>query len=445
MIWIKYISVLISACLFTILYICESYGILSILGCSLVLYITYRLILIKNNPIPIEIVAIVISGFQWIVSPTISYHLTSSPYEMSVPEHVYMMKALPMYFSFVIGIFFATTRKDVSINCSNFHEYCVKNERFALLLIIMGLLSRLIPSGNANLSFLVNLIGFCLYIGSIMLCFAYPKKIYYIVLPLIIFTSVESMISSMFHSFIIWASFIFLVLFYLRRISKMQRIFIAIFAMLCLLVMQTVKPIYRSYTWNSQYSGNKVVLFASLFTDAMSGDFYNSDSLSDVNSRFNQGWIISRIFNRIPEKHDYLYGTTILEAINATIIPRFLNPNKKNSGKDSLKDFEVFTGYKLQSGTSMGLSLLGEGYGNFGVVGGSMFLFIWGLTVSRFISLLKRLSEKTPCWYFFIPLICFNLIKAEINFISVLNWTFKSFVFVALILYFAKQFKLIKQ
>lgn len=35
----------------------------------------------------------------------------------------------------------------------------------------------------------------------------------------------------------------------------------------------------------------------------------------------------------------------------------------------------------------------------------------------------------------FLPIICFNLIKAEISMMSVLNWTVKSVLFVGVVIY----------
>lgn len=42
----------------------------------------------------------------------------------------------------------------------------------------------------------------------------------------------------------------------------------------------------------------------------------------------------------------------------------------------------------------MGLSILGESYGNFGLLGGTVFMFIWGVFIAKFISFIDRLSIK---------------------------------------------------
>jgi len=42
---------------------------------------------------------------------------------------------------------------------------------------------------------------------------------------------------------------------------------------------------------------------------------------------------------------------------------------------------------------------------------------------------------KDFLWIMFLPIICFNLIKAEISMMSVLNWTVKSVLFVGVVIY----------
>ena len=128
-------------------------------------------------------------------------------------------------------------------------------------------------------------------------------------------------------------------------------------------------------------------------------------------------------------------GRTYVDAFNSAILPRFLFPNKKGAGAQSREDFIEMTGYHLSRGTSMGLSILGESYGNFGLLGGTVFMFIWGVFIAKFISFIDRLSIKDFLWIMFLPIICFNLIKAEISMMSVLNWTVKSVLFVGVVIY----------
>ena len=61
-------------------------------------------------------------------------------------------------------------------------------------------------------------------------------------------------------------------------------------------------------------------------------------------------------------------------------------------------------------------------------------MFIWGVFIAKFISFIDRLSMKDFLWIMFLPIICFNLIKAEISMMSVLNWTVKSVLFVGVVI-----------
>ena len=213
---------------------------------------------------------------------------------------------------------------------------------------------------------------------------------------------------------------------------------IAIFIMsfVGIFLLQTVKASYRQAIWYNDYSGSKVEFFFSLLVNnAININEVRSEKEETTIARYNQGWIISRIYNNIPQNHDFLGGRTYVDAFNSAILPRFLFPNKKGAGAQSREDFIEMTGYHLSRGTSMGLSILGESYGNFGLLGGTVFMFIWGVFIAKFISFIDRLSIKDFLWIMFLPIICFNLIKAEISMMSVLNWTVKSVLFVGVVIY----------
>ncbi len=88
-------------------------------------------------------------------------------------------------------------------------------------------------------------------------------------------------------------------------------------------------------TWEHEYTGNKLELFATLFLNKVenmvSGNenarvsFYpnEKDEVSETNNRLNQGWIISRIMQNIPNQTPYLEGETISDAIYSSLFPGF--------------------------------------------------------------------------------------------------------------------------
>ena len=70
----------------------------------------------------------------------------------------------------------------------------------------------------------------------------------------------------------------------------------------------------------------------------------------------------------VPAKKPFVNGRTINEAIEASVLPRFLAPNKVGADQ-ALINFKEITGLGLSKRASMGLSLIAEFYANYGIVG----------------------------------------------------------------------------
>ncbi|MFT6948560.1 MAG: hypothetical protein ACJARP_002994 [Vicingaceae bacterium] len=55
------------------------------------------------------------------------------------------------------------------------------------------------------------------------------------------------------------------------------------------------------------------------------------EETNKVNSRLNQGWIISKIMDNILQNEEYLGGETVIDALSTSFLPRFLFPDKKGT------------------------------------------------------------------------------------------------------------------
>ena len=96
--------------------------------------------------------------------------------------------------------------------------------------------------------------------------------------------------------------------------------------------------------------------------------------------RFNEGWHISLVINYMDTTNHYLHGKSIVDSVVGILIPRILMPEKRQAGgRDNI---ERMTFYKLNSQTSMNVSYVGEGYGNFGKIGCFLFTFIIGVMLN---------------------------------------------------------------
>jgi hypothetical protein len=78
----------------------------------------------------------------------------------------------------------------------------------------------------------------------------------------------------------------------------------------------------------------------------------------------------------------------------------------------------------------MGISIIGEAYGNFKVMGGILFMGIWGFLLAKIWIFLLKKCLKTPLLLAFLPLIFLQVIKAETELVVVLNHLVKSSIVV---------------
>ena len=163
----------------------------------------------------------------------------------------------------------------------------------------------------------------------------------------------------------------------------------------------------------------------------------------DVLTRLNQGWIISAVIENVDNKNIRLNGSSIFYAIQASFLPRFLMSNK--SGAGGQQNFRLLSGLEIDDKTSMGVSLVGELYANFGLIGTIISFFLFSLLLNLFLNKLFRISKKNILVLFFIPLIFFQVVKAETELVVILNHLVKASILSALIIYTINRLKLDKK
>ena len=131
-------------------------------------------------------------------------------------------------------------------------------------------------------------------------------------------------------------------------------------------------------------------------------------------------------------------GETIIKGIQASLLPRFLAPDKAKAG--GREYFERFTGKFISKNTSMGLSPLGEAYANFGIVEGAIFMLLLGLFYNFILKKIFSYAATYPTLILFLPLIFLQVVKAEVDFAVVINYLIKAIIAVALLFWFSRNF-----
>jgi hypothetical protein len=410
---------------------------ISYIGLFFVGYVAFRFFKSLGKRLPVLELLLLIAGMQWILGAFIEYKVSYDhfKYYMYVDESTYMGYVVPAYALFVIVVFFINRKESkLDINLDELTPY----SSYGLLLLGIGIVADFTKSSvPGSLQFVFFLLANFKYIGALILFFSKKKWHKYIFYLTILYLLLYSIRSGFFHDFILWSSFFYMFWAYKIKPSYRTNLVILIVGFFLSTVIQMVKSDYRELIWNG-YSGDPVGLFINIMQKRISGGF-NEDrgEEGELNARLNQGWIISAILEHTPRVEPYAKGETIKEAMFASALPRFLNPDKKIAG--GVENFEKYTGIQLEKNTSMGMSLMGEAYANFGKMG-ILFLGFWGFVLSGFWNFLIRKSKKKIIILFFLPLIFLQVVKAETELVVVLNHMVKASILVAGVLWLSKGF-----
>lgn len=411
-------------------------GFLSMIGVLAVVFVGLKFIFALGKRIPILELLLLIAGAQWIVGPIIEYQsgFDHFRYHMYVDETAYINYVVPAYLVLCGVIFFAIKNEPrLDVNLNFFDDYPHSGIILFVLGAIFGFVENIVPE---SVRFVFYLLGNFKYIGALILLFSPIGWHRYVFYGTLIYLFGESLQSGLFHDFILWATFFYMFWAYKVKPSVLTSLSLMFIGFLVATGIQLVKADFRTMVWNG-YTGNKAELFVDILVRKISGGFVeDKQEQGDLNVRLNQGWIISAIMQNTPKWEPYAEGETVVEAVYASVFPRFLIPEKRKAG--GVKNFERFTGLQLNSSTSMGISVLGEGYANYGIFGGIVFMGIFGLVLAFFWKLMMKWIEKLPIILFFLPLFWLQVVKAETELSVVLNHLVKSILLVLVIFWISK-------
>lgn len=417
------------------------------IGLSFSLFIALRFINLLGKTFPLKELLVLMVTLQWIVGAKISYGYEDIHYKyfMYVEESVYMSLVVPATVLLYIGLLVFRI-PNLKLMLSQVFENDMVDKiymtRVASVLLFLGIFGAVLARvlDIASLFFIFFMLSLLIYVAIGYFLYLYPNKKNVIFLTALIITFLQALSVGLFHHFFLMAIFLFAI-YVDNKKSLLWKTILITFAVILVNILQVVKADYRNIIWkSSSLNQSKFEIFSELVEEHFLGEstkeqsIYPSDgkpseNVSKVTTRINQGWIISKIMDYVPRHTDHLGGKSVSDAISASLLPRFLFPNK-TSTEDALMVFEKVTGLTLIGGTSMGLSVVGEFYANYGIYGAWLAMFIYGLFISFFLKLLVRLSGNSPFFVLWLVVIFFQVIKAETYLIKVLNHLIKASIFV---------------
>jgi len=397
---------------------------------------------------------IVLAIIQWLIMPILSYHIyNKSNYlavlwvkTMEVPSETYYEYVLPGTIAMILGFKFPLkyppSYKNPIAYIHQTQAYLMGKSQIGWNLIALGAVTSSVGFiAPAVLGNVVFLFGALVYCGILYLFYSDYKNKWVPLSILFLMEGINSLKSGMFGGslFVLITFFIILSLQWeLKFITKLSAIVVGFFF---IVILQSVKGEYRSATWSS--GNGSASTFGTLISQKIDNKetLINQDNLFFLVTRFNNGWQISRTMARVPAKLPYGNGETILISLAATVAPRVIWPDKPEMGGKF--NLDRYWGESFGR-TAMNISPLGEGYANFGVFGGIVCMFFFGLLLNWCIERMMNWVDKRPtiiCWF---PLIFYSFYGVETDLLSILNALFKGVVFTYFFLRLYRYFTKIK-
>jgi hypothetical protein len=377
---------------------------------------------------------------QWIVGPVLAYNILpyDELYYMDVDEATYMDFVVPACAALVLGLYFPFSDEriindediqkiKVFINDKQYLGYLI-----AAIGLAAGFAGKFLPK---SLSFLFFLLSGMQFVGVYIILFSKSKLKWLAFAGVIGMVIFQAVLMGMFGELVLWMMFSLLVVAFVLRIPMPGKIAILAVGFVLVMVIQSTKEEYRMATWYSESDKSNQDIYKEVIMSRLENPsvLFETSAMQNIGARLNQGWIIARIIGHMPEKYPFVRGETIETAIYAGLLPRVLAPTKAKAGGRA--NFERFTGTELPETTSMDISLVGEGYANYGKVGGVIFLLFIGVFYNLIIIKIISLSKIYPTLILWIPVLFFQVIKAETDFATVFNHFTKA-ALVAFIVFF---------
>lgn len=401
-------------------------------GFGLTTFFLIRFFLEIGTTIPIRDLFVVTAGLQWILGPFLAYQTgnTHYKYHMYVGQDTYMSFIVPAIALFALGLYLLPISNTIfKQRLAETKQLAIQQNQLGLWLVVIGFLapfiSTLIPP---SLRFVFYLLSNVKFVGAILL-FKGEFKYRWLVITLVELSGFYvALQSTTFHDFLLWSVMLFLYIAVDLKLGIIQKLAVFIVGFALISVIQTVKGDFRALT--DLTGTERIEAFTNLAQESLEDDVINQGSLLEqANMRLNQGWIISKVMEHVPSIEPYAEGETIQEALYAAFLPRFLAPNKKMAGGQ--ENYERFTGFYLINSTSMGVSVVGEAYANYGLNGAQIFMGIFGLFIGLFVQILFYYSARFPTLVLWLPFIFLQSVKAETELVTVLNFMVKGALFVA--------------
>lgn len=394
----------------------------------------------SGQEIAVRELTIVMVGLAYIFAPALNYFV----YE---PEARYQMHLDPDEYFAVIGALWSVLYIGMLLPIwpvANDPPLALLTEvarvrkgLFGYVCVIIGF------AASAGAMFAPDSLGFAMYllkqlryVGIVYLLMSRKNANTIVAILVYCVFALGAILSGLFFDLLAWSAFFLMYLAVAYRPSRTLKYATFACGIVGLLVLQSVKIEYRKTAWHDDRmsAGEKLSLFGDLIVDSIS-NCTSENAISALVTRVNQGWIFSRVIERVPSRVPFENGKMLLDDVRSALLPRILYPEKKAvGGRENQEKFTKYTGRRLVGETTMRVGAFSDAYINGGVPGGMLIVFVLGIAYGWLLNFFRQLAQVRPAALFWLPFVYSYAIRFS-DILVILNSAFKSLILFMALMY----------
>lgn len=423
---------------------------------ALFIYYALHLLISMGKSYDLLVIPIVLLIFECLLMPILVYRIYNDDplinalrYNMATPQEEYFGYMFPATVAMIIGMRLPIISQQkqlilVKRAIEGSKKYLVGKGNLGTLLISVGAATGVLDAfAPSSLNYVLFLFSQLIFVGAFYIYYSDSKNRKLFLLGALAFILLRSVSQGMFGDLVYISLLGGLLIMLGSKIKTHQKVLVAVGGFVVVLLIQSIKADFRSATWYGRSNQGREEAFVSLIVDRLAdpSQFFDTYAMFPTVNRFNQGMIVSKIMEYVPNYEPFAEGETVMYSVFSSFVPRILWPDKPKAGGHV--NMLRFTGFEVV-GYSMNLGVVGEAYANYGVNGGIFFMFVYGLLFNIVFYLILRKSISVPTIILWVPIIYLNAIQAETDTLMTINSTMKNIIFVAFCYWAANKFLRLK-
>ncbi len=406
---------------------------------ALFIVILIRFFTISNNGLVFREFVLLLYVINYLLSPSISFLLGEkiTAYNLKLSPQAYFNLAIPGIVFFYLGLFSINTNL-FSPNFSAVNIAAIINEELLKKVTILAILSSLLTSFlPGDLAFVVYLISLLQYVSAFSLFALNPKKNKVWPAITLLFVLYKSFLVGMYHDAVMWVLFFGIIFIYIIKPTLKVKLIGTFFVVVVVLFIQSIKQSYREEVWYGGKQASLATVSGVGYSKASADIILGEENLLGSLTRSNQAWIFSSTVDNMDRNKDFQGLTVVYKYIEASLLPRFLAPDKIKSGDKEI--FNTFSGHTINAGTSMGLGIFADGYIAYGAIGVYIFGFALGLIFALTFKLLEGWTKISPFYVLLIFPLLNYAVRPDCELQTTINHLSKGIMLYGLIVWYTKK------